>query len=75
MVSPGLVETEFSEVRFKGDTDRANEVYEDIEPLVAEDIAEIVHFMANRPPHVNIMDTIVFPVSQSSSMMVHRGND
>lgn len=75
MVSPGLVETEFSEVRFKGDKDRADEVYEDIKPLVAEDIAEIVHFMANRPPHVNIMDTIVFPVAQSSSTMVHRDND
>ncbi|WP_445664974.1 SDR family oxidoreductase [Fodinibius sp. AD559] len=75
MVSPGLVETEFSEVRFKGDKDRADEVYEDIKPLVAEDIAEIVHFMANRPPHVNIMDTIIFPVAQSSSTMVHRDND
>lgn len=75
MVSPGLVETEFSKVRFKGDKDRADEVYEDIQPLVAEDIAEIVHFVANRPSHVNIMDTIVFPVDQSSSTMVHRDND
>jgi NADP-dependent 3-hydroxy acid dehydrogenase YdfG len=75
MVSPGLVETEFSEVRFKGDKGQADEVYEGIKPLVANDIAEIVHFMANRPPHVNIMDTIVFPVAQSSSTMVHRDND
>ncbi len=75
MVSPGLVETEFSEVRFKGDKDRADEVYDDIKPLVGEDIAEIVHFMANRPSHVNIMDAIVFPVAQSSSTMVHRDND
>lgn len=75
MVSPGLVETEFSEVRYKGDTEQADEVYEDMEPLVARDIAEIVHFMANRPAHVNIMDTIVFPVAQSSSSMVHRDND
>jgi len=75
MVSPGLVETEFSEVRYKGDTEQADEVYQDIKPLVARDIAEIVHFMANRPPHVNIMDTIVFPVAQSSSSMVHRDND
>lgn len=75
MVSPGLVETEFSEVRFKGDKERADQVYEDYEPLVAQDIAEIVHFMANRPPHVNIMDTVVFPVAQSSSTMVHRKND
>lgn len=75
MVSPGLVETEFSEVRFNGDTDKAEKVYKDIEPLVADDIAEVVHFMANRPSHVNIMDTIIFPVAQSSSMMVHRQND
>ena len=75
MVSPGLVETEFSEVRFKGDKGQADEVYEGIKPLVANDIAEIVHFMANRPPHVNIMDTIVFPVAHSSSTMVHRDND
>lgn len=75
MVSPGLVETEFSNVRFKGDQAQADKVYKDLEPLVAEDIAEIVHFMANRPQHVNIMDTIVFPVDQSSSTMVHRKND
>lgn len=75
MVSPGLVETEFSEVRFKGDKQQANEVYEDLTPLVADDVAEIIHFIANRPPHVNVMDTIVFPVSQSSSMMVHRDNE
>jgi NADP-dependent 3-hydroxy acid dehydrogenase YdfG len=74
MVSPGLVETEFSKVRFKGDEEEADEVYKDMEPLVAQDIAEIIHFMANRPPHVNIMDTIVLPVDQSSSTMVHRNN-
>lgn len=73
MVSPGLVETEFSIVRFKGDEERAGKVYEKIEPLTGEDVAEIIHFMANRPPHVNIVDTVVFPVSQSSSTMVHRG--
>lgn len=75
MVSPGLVETEFSEVRFKGDKERADQVYDGMQPLVAQDIAEIVYFMANRPSHVNIMDTIVFPVSQSSSMMVSRDED
>lgn len=75
MVSPGLVETEFSEVRFKGDKQQAAEVYEDLTPLVADDIAEIIHFVANRPPHVNIIDTIILPVSQSSSTMVHRDNE
>lgn len=71
-VSPGLVETEFSNVRFKGDDERADNVYSGMDPLTADDIAEIIHFMANRPSHVNIMDTIVFPVYQSSAMMVHR---
>lgn len=72
MVSPGLVETEFSNVRFKGDIERAKKVYEGYKALTPQDIAEIVHFTANRPPHVNIMDTIVFPVAQSSSTMVHK---
>ena len=72
MVSPGLVETEFSNIRFKGDDARADSVYKGIEPLVANDIAEIIVFMANRPGHVNIMDTIVMPVYQSSAQMVYR---
>lgn len=72
MVSPGLVETEFSEVRFSGDKEKADSVYKGMQPLVAQDIAEIILFIANRPDHVNIMDTIVFPVDQSSSTMVHR---
>lgn len=72
MISPGLVETEFSNVRFYGDQDKADSVYKGMDPLTAKDIAEIVVFVADRPPHVNIMDTIVFPVDQSSSMMVHR---
>lgn len=75
MVSPGLVETEFSNVRFHGDDDQADDVYKGMKPLTGEDIAEIVHFVANRPPHVDIMDTIVFPVNQSSASMVYREND
>ena len=75
MVSPGLVETEFSVVRYDGDQDKADEVYEGMQPLVAQDIAEIIHFTANRPPHVNIMDTLVLPVDQSSATMVHHQND
>ncbi|MDZ7714859.1 MAG: SDR family NAD(P)-dependent oxidoreductase [Balneolaceae bacterium] len=75
MVSPGLVETEFSKVRFKGDEEKAEKVYQNMDALTATDIAEIVHFTANRPAHVNIMDTVVFPVDQSSSTMVHRSNE
>lgn len=75
MVSPGLVETEFSVVRYDGDKGKADQVYEDMQPLVAQDIAEIIHFTANRPAHVNIMDTIVLPVDQSSATMVHRHDD
>lgn len=75
MVSPGLVETEFSNVRFYGDEHQADEVYEGIKPLTATDIAEIVHFTANRPAHVNIMDTVVFPVAKSSSSMVARNEE
>lgn len=71
-VSPGLVDTEFSEVRFHGDKEQADEVYKDMTPLTGRDIAEIIHFVANRPPHVNIMDTIVFPVHQSSATIVAR---
>ena len=71
-VSPGLVDTEFSEVRFHGDKEQANKVYKDMTPLSGRDIAEIIHFVANRPPHVNILDTIVFPVHQSSARIVAR---
>ncbi len=73
-VSPGLVETEFSEVRFDGDKDKAAAVYKGMKPLVADDVAEIVLFVAGRPDHVNILDTIVVPVHQSSATMVHKSN-
>jgi 3-hydroxy acid dehydrogenase/malonic semialdehyde reductase len=55
-IHPGAVETEFSEVRFKGDKDRAKKVYEGFEPLVADDVAETIWFAASRPAHVNIND-------------------
>ncbi|REL24298.1 SDR family NAD(P)-dependent oxidoreductase [Rhodohalobacter sp. SW132] len=73
-VSPGLVETEFSNVRFKGDDNRADDVYKGMKPLTALDIAEIVQFIANRPDHVNIMDVVVFPVQQSSATMIDRNS-
>lgn len=72
MVSPGLVETEFSDVRFNGDTQKADAVYKGMKPLTAKDIAEIIHFTANRPAHVNILDTVIFPTDQSSATMVNR---
>ncbi|SMO68522.1 SDR family NAD(P)-dependent oxidoreductase [Fodinibius sediminis] len=75
MVSPGLVETEFSVVRYDGDKSKADQVYEDMRPLVGQDIAEVIHFTANRPAHVNIMDTIIFPVDQSSATMVYQDNE
>jgi 3-hydroxy acid dehydrogenase / malonic semialdehyde reductase len=71
-VDPGLVQTEFSEVRFRGDRERAGKTYEDMTPLRPEDVAEIVAFCATRPPHVNIGEVIVTPTDQASVTMVHR---
>lgn len=65
-VSPGLVETEFSEVRFHGDKERAKQVYDWLDPLKGEDIAEAIFWMANRPPHVNINDIWIMPSAQAS---------
>ncbi|MFQ6398427.1 SDR family NAD(P)-dependent oxidoreductase [Nocardia sp. KC 131] len=65
-IAPGAVETEFSLVRFEGDADRAAKVYEGIDPLVAQDIAEIVGFVASRPPHVNLDQIIVAPRDQAA---------
>ena len=72
-IHPGLVETEFSLVRFKGDNQRADKVYEGIAPLTGDDIAEIILFVVTRPPHVAIADTIVFPTAQASATTVKRG--
>ncbi|WP_207427153.1 SDR family oxidoreductase [Pedobacter sp. SYSU D00535] len=66
-IHPGAVETEFSEVRFKGDTDRARKVYEGFEPLAAEDIADTIWFVVSRPAHVNINDLLIMPVAQANS--------
>ena len=72
-VDPGMVETEFSLVRFRGDGDRAAKVYHDTRPLVAEDVAECVVFAAGRPPHVDIETIVVMPTDQASPHHVHRG--
>jgi NADP-dependent 3-hydroxy acid dehydrogenase YdfG len=71
-VDPGLAETEFSIVRFKGDSKKAKEVYEGSNPLVAEDIAEILVWVASRPPHVNIDEMLVKPVDQADIGKVFR---
>lgn len=71
-IAPGAVETEFSLVRFEGDRDRADKVYEGITPLVAEDIAEIVGFVASRPSHVNLDQIIVKPRDQANAGRFHR---
>lgn len=71
-VDPGMVETEFSEVRFYGDKDRAKNVYKGLEPLHGDDVAETVIFCATRPKHVNINEIIVMPSAQATAMIAHR---
>jgi len=72
VVHPGAVETEFSEVRFKGDNDRAKKVYEGFEPLVAADIAETIWFAVSRPAHVNINELVVMPTAQAGASVIFR---
>ncbi|MDT0555690.1 SDR family NAD(P)-dependent oxidoreductase [Patiriisocius hiemis] len=71
-INPGLVETEFSEVRFKGDSQRASKVYQGYTPLYPEDIADIILFAVTRPPHVNIADLTVMCLAQASSTIVDK---
>jgi NADP-dependent 3-hydroxy acid dehydrogenase YdfG len=71
-VNPGMVETEFSIVRFDGDEERAMKVYENIVPLKPEDIAETIYWMASRPAHVNINDILIMPTIQANSTTVLR---
>lgn len=71
-VNPGLVETEFSKVRFKDDADRAASVYKGYQPLRPEDIADIIYFVISRPYHVNIADLVVMPTAQASSTIVNK---
>ena len=71
-VDPGAVETNFSSVRFKGDAERAAAVYEGMEPLRPEDVADAIIYCATRPPHVNISEMIIMPTDQASATMIHR---
>jgi 3-hydroxy acid dehydrogenase/malonic semialdehyde reductase len=71
-INPGMVDTEFSLVRFKGDEQKANTVYKGLEPLKGEDIADIILYVLTAPPHVVLADITVFPVAQGSSTIVKR---
>jgi len=73
-INPGMVETEFSVVRFKGDEERAKKVYDGMEPLLAQDIAEAIWFAVSRPAHVNINDMLIMPSAQASATLVQRNN-
>ena len=71
-IDPGMVQTEFSEVRFHGDRERARAVYRGMTPLTAEDVAEVVIFVSTRPPHVGIAEVLVLPTDQASATQIHR---
>ncbi|MBC1281069.1 NAD(P)-dependent oxidoreductase, partial [Nostoc sp. UCD121] len=71
-VDPGMVETEFSEVRFHGNTERAKTVYQGVTPLTADDVADVIFFCVTRSPHVNINEVVLMPVDQASATLVNR---
>ena len=71
-IHPGLVQTSFSEVRFKGDQEKAAKVYQGFQALKAEDIADIIAFIVSRPYHVNIADLVVMPTAQANAVTVNK---
>jgi 3-hydroxy acid dehydrogenase/malonic semialdehyde reductase len=71
-IAPGMVETEFSEVRFRGDKERAGKVYQNITPLTAEDVADAVVWATTRPAHVNIAHLLMTTIDQANSLVFHR---
>jgi serine 3-dehydrogenase len=71
-IDPGMVETEFSLVRFHGDAERAARVYERVQPLTAEDVADAILYAATRPPHVNVDEILLMATAQASATLVHR---
>jgi NADP-dependent 3-hydroxy acid dehydrogenase YdfG len=71
-INPGMVETEFSIVRFKGDENRAKKVYDGLEPLIAPDIADAIWYAVSRPAHVNINDMLIMPTAQATGTIVKR---
>jgi NADP-dependent 3-hydroxy acid dehydrogenase YdfG len=74
-IAPGMVETEFSLVRFAGDSGRADAVYRGLEPLRAEDVAEAIAFCVGRPPHVDIDYLSIMPTAQATAKIAHRRDD
>ena len=73
-IQPGMVETEFSVVRFRGNKEEADNVYKGITPLVAQDVADTIYFAATRPTHVNINEIMLTCTAQANSFYTHRGN-
>jgi 3-hydroxy acid dehydrogenase / malonic semialdehyde reductase len=71
-VDPGFVETEFSVVRFRGDAERAKQVYAGFQPLTGEDVADAVFYVANLPDHVNVLDLVLMPRAQRNIYIVDR---
>jgi NADP-dependent 3-hydroxy acid dehydrogenase YdfG len=71
-IAPGMVETEFSFVRFKGDKERAANVYKGLKPLTAEDVADCIAFAVTRPAHVDIDEIVIRPIAQANAATVHR---
>jgi len=74
-VSPGAADTEFSEVRFHGDKNKAKDVYKGYKPMTGRDIAEMVSFVSNLPPHLNINDLVVTSLAQANSFYIERSSD
>jgi 3-hydroxy acid dehydrogenase/malonic semialdehyde reductase len=72
-VDPGMVKTDFSKVRFRGNEERAAKTYENVEPLTADDIADVIVWTATRPPHVQIQTVVLTPVAQANSFVLTRG--
>jgi NADP-dependent 3-hydroxy acid dehydrogenase YdfG len=71
-IEPGIVDTEFSEVRFDGDTERAESVYEDTRPLTPNDVVDTILWSVSRPEHVNVQELVIYPTDQAAPGMVHR---
>lgn len=72
LIEPGAVETEFSLIRFKGDVERAKNVYKGFKPLTPEDVADAIYYVSSLPPHVNINDILIMPTAQASASLINK---